>query len=149
MNLSEERLNDLRLLSRFHDLGKVGIPDRTLFKPGRLTSEEFKEMKRHSEIGYRIALSTSDLAPIADYILKHHEWWDGSGYPLGLQGEDIPLECRILAIVDAYDSMTRDRPYRTAMSAQDAIAELQKYAEIQFDPELVERFVELINSKSN
>ena len=149
MNLSEERLNDLRLLSRFHDLGKVGIPDRTLFKPGRLTSEESKEMKRHSEIGYRIALSTSDLAPIADYILKHHEWWDGSGYPLGLQGKDIPLECRILALVDAYDSMTRDRPYRTAMSAQDARAELQKYAGIQFDPELVENFVKLLSSRNN
>lgn len=149
LELSEEHLNALKLLAQFHDLGKMGIADHTLFKPGRLTREEFQEMKRHCEIGYRIALSTPDLAPIADYILKHHEWWDGSGYPLGLQGKDIPLECRILGIVDAYDSMTTDRPYRTAMPARNAIAELQKYAGIQFDPELVEKFVELITSKNN
>ena len=100
----------------FHDIGKVGIPDRILFKPGRLTDEEYKEMKRHSEIGHRIAQSAPDLQPIADYILRHHEWWNGGGYPLGLSGENIPLECRILAIADAYDAMTSDRPYRKAMS---------------------------------
>ncbi|MDI6908095.1 MAG: CHASE4 domain-containing protein, partial [Thermoanaerobacterales bacterium] len=106
------RIDDLRLLAQFHDIGKVGIPDRILFKAGPLTPEDTAVMRRHSEIGYHIAQSSSDLAPIADRILKHHEWWNGEGYPLGLKGEDIPLECRILAIVDAYDAMTSDRPYR-------------------------------------
>jgi HD-GYP domain-containing protein (c-di-GMP phosphodiesterase class II) len=144
LGLSEERLNDLQLLARFHDLGKVGIPDSILFKPGPLTREEFQEMKRHCEIGHRIALSLTDLAPIADFILKHHEHWDGRGYPLGLSGEDIPLECRILSIVDAYDTMTSERPYKGSVSHEDAIAELKRCAGTQFDPELVERFVALM-----
>ncbi len=137
-------LPDLRLLGRFHDIGKVGIPDQILFKPGRLTNEEFTVMKRHCEIGYRIALASPELAPIADWILKHQEWWNGQGYPLGLAGEDIPLPCRILAIVDAYDAMTNDRPYRKAMSSGEAIAELQRCAGRQFDARLVELFVDII-----
>jgi diguanylate cyclase (GGDEF)-like protein/PAS domain S-box-containing protein len=149
VGLSEERLNDLRLLARFHDLGKVGVPDRILFKAGALTQEELREMRRHCEIGHRIALSTSDLAPIADYILKHHEWWDGRGYPLGLSGEDIPLECRILAIVDAYDTMTNDRPYSEAKPHSEAIRELKSCAGTQFDPELVERFIRSFDQASS
>jgi diguanylate cyclase (GGDEF)-like protein len=144
LGLSEERLNDLQILARFHDLGKVGISDHILFKPGRLTDEEFEEMKRHCEIGHRIALSTSDLAPVADYILKHHEWWDGRGYPLGIQGEEIPLECRILAIVDAYDAMTSERPYKGAMSHIESVQELRRCAGTQFDPNLVEEFIRIV-----
>jgi diguanylate cyclase (GGDEF)-like protein/PAS domain S-box-containing protein len=142
--LSADRLQDLQLLARFHDLGKVGIPDFILFKPGPLTREEFQEMKRHCEIGHRIALSLNDLAPIADYILKHHEHWDGRGYPLGLSGEDIPLECRILAIVDAYDTMIHKRPYKEPMSHEDAVAELGRCAGTQFDPELVWEFLRIV-----
>jgi len=141
LGLSEARLDNLRLLARFHDLGKVGIPDRILFKSRRLSQEEFKIMKRHCEIGHHIALSSSSLAPIADFILKHHEWWDGRGYPLGLQGKTIPLECRILALVEAYVAMTADRPYRGAMSRDAAIRELRRYAGTQFDPGLVEPFI--------
>ena len=141
MNLSERNLADLRLLAQFHDIGKVGIPDRILFKPGRLTGEESKEMQRHSEIGHRIAQSAPDLLPIADHILRHHEWWNGGGYPLGLKGDDIPLECRILAIADAYDAMTSDRPYRKALSQEEAFIELINNIGIQFDPKLVPIFI--------
>ncbi len=141
IDLPEESLNDLQLLARFHDLGKVGVPDQILFKPGPLSKEEYEEMKRHSEMGQRIALSTSDLTPIADYILKHHEYWDGRGYPLGIKGKEIPVECRILGIVDAYDAMISDRPYRPAMSCEEALQELRRCAGTQFDPELVEMFM--------
>jgi diguanylate cyclase (GGDEF)-like protein/PAS domain S-box-containing protein len=144
LSLSQDRRNDLFLLARFHDLGKVGIPDQILFKPGKLTQEEWEQMRQHCEIGHRIASSVPDLAPIADLILKHHEWWDGGGYPLGLAGEDIPLPCRILAIADAYDAMTSERPYREPMSRDDAVAELRRCSGSQFDPELVEIFVKLV-----
>lgn len=139
----ENRLTDLRLLAQFHDIGKVGIPDRVLFKPGKLTPEEMMEMQRHSEIGFRIAQSSPDLVAIADWVLRHHEWWNGNGYPLKLKGEEIPLECRILAIVDAYDAMVNDRPYRQALSREEALAELKSGAGVQFDPYLVEEFIKL------
>ncbi|MFZ5649698.1 MAG: HD-GYP domain-containing protein [Bacillota bacterium] len=151
IGLSDRNTTDLRLLARFHDIGKVGIPDRLLFKPGPLNEEEFNEMKRHSEIGYRIAQSAPDLVPIADWILKHHEWWSGSGYPLGLMGEEIPLECRMLSIADAYDAMTSDRPYRKAMSVEKAVSELKRCAGVQFDTVLVEIFIGIleINCRQN
>ncbi len=142
--LPSSELPDLRLLGRFHDIGKVGVPDHILFKPGRLTAEEYAVMKRHCEIGYRIAQASPELAPIADWILKHQEWWNGEGYPLGLAGEDIPLPCRILGIVDAYDAMTNDRPYRKAMPHEEAVAELVRCAGRQFDASLVELFVKLL-----
>jgi len=139
--------NDLRLLAQFHDIGKVGTPDHILHKPGPLTETERQEMQRHTEIGHRIALASPDLAPIADLILKHHEWWNGAGYPLGLKGQEIPLACRILAIVDAYDAMTSNRPYRSAMPKEEAIAELRRYAGTQFDPQLVPLFISLIEQE--
>lgn len=144
IGLPERRIADLRLLAQFHDIGKVGISDRILNKPGPLTIEEVSEMQRHCEIGHRIAQVAADMAHIADWILKHHEWWNGGGYPVGLKGEEIPLECRILAIVDAYDAMTSDRPYRKAMSPEEVVAELKKYAGIQFDPQLVPVFLQVL-----
>ncbi|HNX28406.1 MAG TPA: diguanylate cyclase [Syntrophomonadaceae bacterium] len=147
LGLSGRNIVDLRLFAQFHDIGKVGLPDRILFKPEALTPEERKEMQRHSEMGHRIALSSPDLVHIADWILKHHEWWNGSGYPLGLAQYDIPLECRILAVADAYDAMTSNRPYRKAMSHDDAVAELKRCAGIQFDPYLIEQFIEMLEQK--
>jgi len=105
-------------------------------------------MQRHSEIGHRIAQSAPDLVPIANWILKHHEWWNGNGYPLGIKEEDIPLECRILAIADAYDAMTSDRPYRKAMRHEEALQELKRYAGTQFDPKLVLIFVNIFKNQS-
>ena len=139
--INGEGLVNLRLFAQFHDVGKVGIVTNILFKPGRLTADEIKEIRGHSEIGHRIARSSPELYSIADLILKHHEWWNGQGYPLGLVGEAIPLECRILAIADAYDAMTSNRPYRKAMNHETAVAELKRCAGVQFDPELVDKFV--------
>ena len=141
--LKGEQLSDLRLLAEYHDIGKVGISDKILFKKGPLNSNELKEMKRHSEIGHRIALSATELKHIAEFILKHQEWWNGEGYPLGISGETIPIECRILAIADAYDVITHDRPYRQALSHEEAVSELKRCAGSQFDPFLVNIFIKI------
>jgi diguanylate cyclase (GGDEF)-like protein/PAS domain S-box-containing protein len=142
--ISEYKIQDLRLLAQFHDIGKVGIPDSILFKQGPLDSNDREVMRRHSEIGYRIALSSPELNHIADWILKHHEWWNGEGYPIGLSENDIPLECRVLAICDAYDAMTNDRPYRKALSHEAAIRELIRCSGMMFDPELVTVFIRIL-----
>jgi diguanylate cyclase (GGDEF)-like protein len=149
VGLSELRQTNLRLFAQFHDIGKVGIPDSILFKNSNLTVEEKEMMKRHSEIGFRIAHAAPDLAHLSDWILKHHEWWNGNGYPLGISGKDIPLECRILSIVDAFDAMTHDRPYREALPAEAALAEIDKYSGVQFDPELVRIFIRLVNDSKS
>lgn len=146
LGFSEERINDLRLLGEFHDIGKVGIPDSILLKEDVLTDDERKEMQRHCEIGSNIASSSPDLSHIANWIHKHHEWWNGNGYPLGLKGENIPIECRIISIVDAYDAMTNDRPYRKAMSQADALAKLKIGAGTQFDPLLVTEFIRILKT---
>lgn len=147
IDLPERSINELRLLAQFHDIGKVGIPDNILFKSEPLTDEEYKIMQRHCEIGHRIALSAPELMLISDWILKHHEWWNGQGYPLGIEGEEIPVECRILSIADAFDAMTHDRPYRKALSPEDALNELYRYAGTQFDPCLVEIFPQVLFSQ--
>jgi len=126
LGMNERNLSDLRLFAKFHDIGKSVVPDRILFKQNSLTEEEKELMRCHCEIGHRIAQSAPDLVPISDWILKHHEWWNGAGYPLGLKEEQIPIECRILAIADAFDAMTSNRPYRAAMSIEVAKKELCK-----------------------
>ena len=105
-------------------------------------------MRQHCEIGHRIVPSVPDRKPIADVILKHYEHWDDGGYPLGLSGKNIPLKSRILAIVDAYDAMTSERPYRKAMSSEEAIAKLKHSAGTHFDPDLVERFAAIVRDAS-
>jgi diguanylate cyclase (GGDEF)-like protein/PAS domain S-box-containing protein len=141
---SESTIADLRLLAQFHDIGNVGVSDQILLKKGPLNADEWAEMQRHSEIGFRIAISTPDLHPIADWILKHHEWWNGQGYPFGLKEEAIPIECRLLAIVDAYESLTNARPYRKAFSPEEAVAELRSRSGSQFDPGLLAKFIEML-----
>ena len=149
IGLPNNSKNDLRLLAQFHDLGKIGIPDQILLKPGPLTADERKEIERHAEIGHRIAMVVPEFLPVADLILKHHEWWDGAGYPLGLKGEAIPVENRILSIVDAFDAMTNDRPYRAAMTQSAAIEELRRCRGSQFDPALVDEFVALLAASTD
>lgn len=149
INLSTRQLSDLALLAQVHDLGKVGVPDNILFKEGPLTEEEWKTMRLHPEKGYRIAITSPDLSAVADLILKHHERWDGNGYPLGLKGTEIPVECRILSIVDAFDAMTNDRPYSKAVSYETAIKEILNCAGTQFDPDLTDVFVSLFCEDNN
>ncbi len=141
-----EKMAGIALLGKLHDIGKVGVADEIVFKAGALTPEEMLQMERHPEIGYRIAQAIPEVATIADLILKHHEWWNGKGYPLGLRGQEIPLEARVLAIVDAYDEMTTDRPYRNGISKEEALAEIERMAGKQFDPELVLLFVSLMKT---
>jgi diguanylate cyclase (GGDEF)-like protein/PAS domain S-box-containing protein len=148
IGLPESTKSDLSLLAKFHDIGKVGIADAILFKEGPLTSEEWTEMKRHCEIGYRIALSAPELVPIADWILKHHEWWNGQGYPLGIEGEEIPIECRLLTIADTYEALTSACSYRKTFSHREAVAELRRYSGKQFDPKLLENFLQMLETQS-
>ncbi|MGE5372205.1 MAG: diguanylate cyclase domain-containing protein [Solirubrobacterales bacterium] len=147
IGMTGSEADQMSLLAQFHDVGKVGIPDTVLFKPGKLTPDEWALMKRHPEIGYRIAEASSDLHEIADYIYKHHEWWNGSGYPFGLHGEEIPLQSRILTVIDAYDAMTSSRPYRKPMTHAEAVAELRRCSGTQFDPGLVEQFIALLETE--
>jgi len=143
LGLSQAELDKLVLLASLHDIGKVGIRDDILTKQSELNEMEWVEMKRHPEIGYRIAKTSPELVPIAEGILCHHEWWNGSGYPQGLSGECIPLISRIVAVVDAYDAMTNDRPYRKALDHEVAIERIKQNAGTQFDPHIVIIFTEI------
>ena len=147
LKLKTHTIDQITLLTKFHDIGKVGIPDDILKKPGALDEKEWKIMKTHTTIGQRISSVSAELKPISDLILLHHEKWDGSGYPMGLSGDAIPIECRILALVDAFDAMTNDRPYRKALSFDDAINEIIKCKGSHFDPELVDIFLEILSNK--
>lgn len=142
--LSDQQINELKTAGLFHDIGKIAIDERILNKPGGLSDDEWKEIKRHSEIGFRILSAVNEMSDIAEYVLSHHERWDGNGYPKGIKGEEIPLGSRIIGIADAYDAMTGERCYTAALSAEEAVAELRKNAGIQFDPGLVEPFIKAV-----
>ncbi|SKA75769.1 diguanylate cyclase (GGDEF) domain-containing protein [Caloramator quimbayensis] len=144
--LNPKQMNNLLLLSEVHDLGKIGIPDSILIKPGKLDDDEWEIMKKHSEKGYRIALAIPELANIAELILRHHERWDGRGYPLGLKSDDIPIECRILSVVDSYDAMTNTRPYNKPKTKEEAINEIKRCSGTQFDPMIAEIFIDIISN---
>ena len=146
LGLNDVDLSNLALLCLLHDIGKLGIPLEILNKPGKLTEEEWVMMRSHAEKGYRIAKASKELSDIADLILHHHECWNGKGYPDGLAQEAIPLLSRIIAVVDTYDAMTNDRPYRRALTQTQACRELMRCAGTQFDPYLVSEFIEMLKS---
>lgn len=149
MQLSDGDLGKLALLAVLHDIGKIAIPHAILLKPGKLTEDEWEIMKTHTEKGYRIANASKELQPIGQYILHHHERWDGGGYPGGLAGEEIPLLSRIITVVDSHDVMVHDRPYHKAMSEEEAAEELRRCAGTQFDPKLVEIFLEVLREDAS
>jgi len=141
MDLGIEQSEKLELLATLHDIGKISIDNSILIKTGALSEEEWLEMKKHPSIGYRIAMASSGLKSIAEEILCHHERWDGTGYPQGIGGDEIPLLSRILSIIDAYDAMTNDRPYRKALSHEFALSEIERNSGTQFDPDVVNIFL--------
>ncbi len=127
-----------------HDLGKIGIPDAILLKPGALTPDELAQMREHTRLGAEILEDIPYLGGVAhEIVASHHEHWDGFGYPQGLAGEEIPVAARIFAVVDAFDAMTNDRPYRAALTVAEALAEISRVAGAQFDPEIARAYVEL------
>lgn len=148
LGLKEHEIRELKTAGLLHDIGKIAIDEAILNKPGRLTPEERIDIQRHSEIGYRILGAVNERSGMAEHVLSHHEWWDGSGYPKGLKGIEIPLKARIISIADAFDAMTSERCYSTSMSAEEAFAELRKNAGIQFDPGLVEPFIQWLLQKN-
>jgi putative nucleotidyltransferase with HDIG domain len=121
-----------------HDVGKIGVPDAILRKPGKLSEDEWLEMRRHARIGYEVLKDVPFLAGAAEIVAAHHEAWDGSGYPLGLAGEEIPFGARIFMVADAFDAMATDRPYRRARPYEDCLAEIIRCSGTQFDPAVVE-----------
>ncbi|MBX6350945.1 MAG: HD domain-containing protein [Clostridia bacterium] len=142
MNLSEERQRRLLQAAILHDVGKVAVPDAILKKPGPLTPEEWAVMKGHCAAGRRLLETVEMLRPVAEIVEQHHERFDGTGYPLGLAGDEILLEARIISVVDAYDAMTSTRPYRRALPKDEAVRRLLQGAGSQFDPEVVQVFLE-------
>ena len=147
LNLPDDTRKNLVLLAKVHDIGKVGIPDKILFKPRKLSEDERRKMKEHAQIGHVLASRSKELFHVADLVLHHHECWDGKGYTAGLEGEQIPLECRIFSIMDAYDAMTNTRPYRKGMGKKQAIKELRKCSGSQFEPRLVDEFISFIGQQ--
>lgn len=141
LNLTTQEINALSSLADLHDLGKVAISEEILLKEEKLSLEEWKKIKRHPELGFKIAKSSPKLSQIAEGILCHHERWDGKGYPQGLQKEEIPLLARIFSIIDAYDVMTYGRPYKKSLNKKEALDELKKSSGTHFDPELVNTFI--------
>lgn len=145
LNLNENMIKKAGLVGQLHDIGKISIEDSILLKPAKLTYEEYEIMKTHSEKGYSIASMLPEISCVSREILTHHEKWDGTGYPLGLKGEEIPVLSRIVAIADSFDAMTEDRCYSKGRSVDDAVMEIQRCSGTQFDPELVEVFIDIID----
>jgi HD-GYP domain-containing protein (c-di-GMP phosphodiesterase class II) len=141
MGIPVERRNDIFRGALLHDIGKIGVPDAILLKPGPLDEPEWAEMRRHPQTGFNILKSIGFLKVPAEIVLSHQERWDGSGYPRGLRGEKIHVGARIFAVADALDAMTSDRPYRVSIGFAAAMAEISRFSGSQFDPAVVETFL--------
>jgi HD-GYP domain-containing protein (c-di-GMP phosphodiesterase class II) len=146
MGLPEPELTDIEWGAMLHDVGKIGVPDRILLKPGRLTPEEWVIMRRHASIGFHMIGKIDFLANAARLVGDHHERWDGTGYPKAKLGEDIYLGARIFAVADTFDAITSDRPYRRAQSDDAARAEIQRVSGTQLDPRCVDAFLSIDES---
>jgi len=144
MNLNANDVNQIKLAGLMHDIGKIGIHESILNKTKELSSEEQRIMEKHAEIGWRILSSVNEFSGIAEYVLAHHEQWDGKGYPRSLKGEDIPVGARIIAVADSYDAMTSPRPYRKVVSKESAVEEIGRCSGLQFDPVVAQAFIEMI-----
>jgi len=146
LGLDDDKACEVKWMALLHDIGKLGVPDAVLHKPGPLNQSEWALMRRHPEIGARIVSEVDGLSHMAPAILADHERWDGKGYPLGLAGDAIPLASRITLACDAYHAMTSDRPYRTAMTHKKALEELKRTAGTQFDPQVVKALLDVLSS---
>ncbi|HJX69922.1 MAG TPA: HD domain-containing phosphohydrolase, partial [Dehalococcoidia bacterium] len=149
LGLSNRELADLHAISLLHDIGKVGVPDSILAKPDKLTEQEWEIIKKHSLEGARIVSYVKEMEALVPLMRHHHEWYDGTGYPDGLKGEDIPLGARIISLADAYDTMTTSHPYKLTMSKEQALEELIRCSGTQFDPKLVEVLCRTITEAAN
>ena len=147
MNISESELVQIRRGAILHDIGKMGIPDAILNKPGPLTAHEIRIMQMHTQYAYEMISFIPFLKPAIDIPYCHHEWWNGNGYPRGLKAEEIPLSARIFAVIDVWDALTSDRPYRAAWSTENALKYIQDGSEKQFDPKVVDAFLKLIENR--
>jgi HD-GYP domain-containing protein (c-di-GMP phosphodiesterase class II) len=144
LGVSPEEKVWLKYAAALHDIGKIGVKETILTKPGKLTSEEYEEMKTHPAKGAEILKEVKFLAPVVPIVYHHQERYDGKGYPAGLSGNEIPIGSRIVAVLDAFDAMTTNRPYRKGLSTEVAINELRRYLGVQFDPQVVEAFLQVI-----
>src|ERR1043165_6090342 len=144
LGLSDEQIMHLRRGALLHDLGKIGIPDSILLKPAALTEEEWIIMRKHPQLAYDMLYPIEYLRPALEIPLSHHEKWDGTGYPRGLKGEEIPLAARLFAVVDVWDALTSDRPYRPAWSEEEALNYIREQSGKHFDPQVVDLFFRVI-----
>ena len=145
LGLQDAQLDNIVMAALLHDIGKIGVPDHVLLKRGKLTDEEFDHIKKHPELGWMALKNIEDFKPISLIVLHHHERMDGVGYPGGLKGNAIPLGSRIIAVADSYDALTTDRPYRTARTKQQAIDELLRCVDVQFDSRVLAAFLDALD----